>query len=686
MELFCFGSRPRHSTFILHKPDWVSDNGGTRGVSSVAMSLHAAIAVVRLLAVFSSAIVLAGVSIEEGVPVDRTDGRPGTTYRCVYGQHSPYCRFVLATAAISFVYSVLSMIIETSASIHRHFPACPRLTDFKAEPLVILAATTFVDVVFAILWLTSFIVQAHETTLPEADAHLQMAAAFSFLSFASFVFLVLARFRSRRTSGDADQPDGEAGESPGSSSKQKSIASTYRECLVGTIAFILSLIVVSSVADEGYFALSLPSNKPSSNLTDAGDNPTVSALTTTQSFQVLDEKRCVFAADQAACTLALVSGTAVCILLTAALGCYITCLLVKKELIDLRVPMQYVRKAKLIQTGMLLQISELWAVVFGYTVWRWGQVTDYMHDQMTHREQNGAIAVLVCSFLSAVLWLGFFIFKWINLDEVWFQSPGVVYAVAGKDKSAGHAQVKRRLEKCRYYHACWRYLCALMERSADERIARDLLFRHENDRCYCKKCGGVDLERGCFTNAGERFSVPKGWCRFPVNTQMMLCRGGVVLEKRGDEIDDWHVAYHGTLLSNFVPILVDGKLNKPGEYSRYFQKRIEPRHGHYNASHPSSSGMDHRQVFASPSAIYASHYYAEGQTNYKDDDTFAAYNSAKIILEVAVRPGKYDVRRETVDVSGQIDQAFPNHRLEWCIPDSNNVVVTAVLVELLQSA
>ena len=72
--------------------------------------------------------------------------------------------------------------------------------------------------------------------------------------------------------------------------------------------------------------------------------------------------------------------------------------------------------------------------------------------------------------------------------------------------------------------------------------------------------------------------------------------------------------------------------------------------------------------------------------HYTDSKTGIEYDSARIVLLVAVRPGRYKKQKETVGLSQrekENDQIFPASEAEWCVPFSNDVIICGVLVRLV---
>ena len=64
-----------------------------------------------------------------------------------------------------------------------------------------------------------------------------------------------------------------------------------------------------------------------------------------------------------------------------------------------------------------------------------------------------------------------------------------------------------------------------------------------------------------------------------------------------------------------------------------------------------------------------------------DPVTHQSYK-AKVLLQVRIEPGSYNVGPETVRATSQIDPLFSNNELEWSTKSRGVVIIYGVLVKL----
>ena len=621
-------------------------------------------------AVVSSAVVLACVAIAGYRDESRPDG--GVEYVCVYAvsdhrYDSRNCDFVLATAAVSLIYTFFltcAIIVGACQTDRLGCLAaflCPRSKSVAQR--CILITSLILDAAFVVLWFASLGVQyekgdfkdpagsAAEKSLTSRQWHQAAAMFFSATAGCTCALSVYLKHRGLDWKFICGERRIEEGEVELSRQERRDILAF----LSLAFALVCSLVVFPVSLEYNI----LPARPPNS---------------TGEVFE-----GCVFTGDEDTCTLVRTTG--------AISFCLAVCCFAHQcawRWWTVSAPATHEAGRALLATT----VAELWFVTFGLTVNRWSQLTTKSISLLSEPEENAAIAVQACSLLAALFWLIAAVVWWRTLTKGQNrrEKESMIEAQSRLVRSKSF-KCGRRSFTCEKYTACWRYLDGLCKKN--KRVGHALLFCERSAKhCFCTKCQHSDLDKDCYTQGGEHRAVPKGWCLFPVNTEMILYRSALILPDRGEEIANWPLAYHGTTRESVVSILFDGKLCKPGEESRYLQQPVMPRRGHYNDDFQAPQGMDYHQVFLTPSIKYARRY-ARDDMHYTDSKTGIEYDAARVALLVAVRPGRYKKQTETVGLSQrekENDPLFPASEAEWCVPSSEDVAICGVLVQLVADA
>ena len=69
--------------------------------------------------------------------------------------------------------------------------------------------------------------------------------------------------------------------------------------------------------------------------------------------------------------------------------------------------------------------------------------------------------------------------------------------------------------------------------------------------------------------------------------------------------------------------------------------------------------------------------------SFHDPETYKSYK-AKVLLQVRIEPGSYEVGPQRVGATSQIDPLFTNDELEWSTERRKVTVIYGVLVKLEQ--
>ncbi|XP_070568215.1 neuralized-like protein 4 isoform X2 [Ptychodera flava] len=101
--------------------------------------------------------------------------------------------------------------------------------------------------------------------------------------------------------------------------------------------------------------------------------------------------------------------------------------------------------------------------------------------------------------------------------------------------------------------------------------------------CYCEKC---------HKHRGDKEVYPRG-----------IPPTKILKHKLYSLANDWHVAFHGTLVENVMPILDAGMLLCPEDVI-LGGDALSQRPGHFDEHRKPSSDFDTLQIFVSPSIKY----------------------------------------------------------------------------------
>eukprot|EP01061_Rhynchopus_euleeides_P012374 TRINITY_DN22029_c0_g2_i1.p1 TRINITY_DN22029_c0_g2~~TRINITY_DN22029_c0_g2_i1.p1 ORF type:complete len:493 (+),score=158.16 TRINITY_DN22029_c0_g2_i1:33-1511(+) len=221
-------------------------------------------------------------------------------------------------------------------------------------------------------------------------------------------------------------------------------------------------------------------------------------------------------------------------------------------------------------------------------------------------------------------------------------------------------------------NACSKKRCLAALRAGMQSIGwtpSQIAYYLEHSECFCKVC----WSEGSQKQRGAR-SGPKGSCRISL-------RKFCTPEKLQTAKAKWDVAYHGTTLDGLSGVLRSGHLLKAGDRT-IDGRQLGIRQGHItsapfvrkNLHTGKEEKFDPRRIFVSPSYSYAaSSAYAK---SIECDRRWY-----KIIFEVLVQPGSYEVGQQTVCATKQLDPSIPNESIEWYTESTHAHVLMAVLIE-----
>ncbi|XP_077868820.1 uncharacterized protein LOC144359579 [Saccoglossus kowalevskii] len=202
----------------------------------------------------------------------------------------------------------------------------------------------------------------------------------------------------------------------------------------------------------------------------------------------------------------------------------------------------------------------------------------------------------------------------------------------------------------------------------------ELLLDPEHDKCICNNChvkSGADkyYVRG---KPGIYHEAPIGWYRFAVKVSQRA--------HHFDIFSNWHVAFHGTHLNSVRSILETGDLLLPGDV-RFGGKKLLERPGHFNDLRKPDPKFDTKQIFLSPSIRYCANNAYSYPYKYVDKDTNKSYD-VRVVFQVRIRPGSYNVGPETIGQKSEIDPIFHNQELEWFTKERGAVIPYGLLFRL----
>eukprot|EP00698_Gefionella_okellyi_P012571 TRINITY_DN3396_c0_g2_i1.p1 TRINITY_DN3396_c0_g2~~TRINITY_DN3396_c0_g2_i1.p1 ORF type:complete len:429 (-),score=54.56 TRINITY_DN3396_c0_g2_i1:96-1382(-) len=214
-------------------------------------------------------------------------------------------------------------------------------------------------------------------------------------------------------------------------------------------------------------------------------------------------------------------------------------------------------------------------------------------------------------------------------------------------------------------------------------ICPRITFCAEGTKCFCDACmrHRNDDPTALRGEPLGTYVLPKGWCRIglPINPQRLAMH----------IFDDWHVAFHGTVVEALQSIIQTGFLAHPGD-TVLGARLLSVRKFHIKETFTRVSADDAgklevfnpNQVFLSPSMAYSGDpgYYAKTHTMTIGDPPRAV--AVQVALQVRIRPGAYAVGPETIGAKIRIDPYIPNQRIEWYTEERGGHDLTGVLVKI----
>ncbi|XP_073234816.1 neuralized-like protein 4 [Porites lutea] len=218
---------------------------------------------------------------------------------------------------------------------------------------------------------------------------------------------------------------------------------------------------------------------------------------------------------------------------------------------------------------------------------------------------------------------------------------------------------------CDYQETCRRFKSSLK--------LSDVFFAPEYDRCFCTECHVARGDMLSYTRGepAKDYGIPIGWCRF-----------GLKVQPRAfalDVFNKWHVAFHGTNVDSVNDILKCGDLLIPGDVALGGRKLSEEE-GHFNDNRK-PSGFDTKQIFVSPSVRYSGHNSYAKPKSFEDPLTKKKLNT-KTVLQLCIDPDSYQVGRETIAATSEIDPKFSNQEIEWSTKQRGSIILYGLLVKL----
>ncbi|XP_076364931.1 neuralized-like protein 4 isoform X2 [Tachypleus tridentatus] len=230
------------------------------------------------------------------------------------------------------------------------------------------------------------------------------------------------------------------------------------------------------------------------------------------------------------------------------------------------------------------------------------------------------------------------------------------------DKDTGIKEKKKKsqtLEKsviknCEYQNTCSRFLATLGLPVG--------YFVSEHNVCFCQACHKIRADEPYFKK-GEpprEYALPFGWCRFALR-----------LPNKVDpyNIQDWHIAFHGTRLGVVRRILDRGELLPPDGIS-------------LGSGGKSGKADNHsQQIILSPTVRYAGCTTFSPRHEFNDSKTLKILQ-ARVAFQVYIRPGSYTSGPQRLGAVEPIDLHFSNSELEWLTKEQNSTVLHSLLVRL----
>ncbi|XP_077977607.1 neuralized-like protein 4 [Glandiceps talaboti] len=170
-----------------------------------------------------------------------------------------------------------------------------------------------------------------------------------------------------------------------------------------------------------------------------------------------------------------------------------------------------------------------------------------------------------------------------------------------------------------------------------------------------------------------KYVEPNGWARLALKVSDYKVKDEYV----GDL---WHVAYHGTRISNVAKILENGIFLIPGDVA-LGGKELGVQPNHFGGDIPAPTDFDTKQIFVSPSIKYAGCEVYACSNRWADQTTLKIYN-ARVAFQVWIRPESYTVSPQTIGATAPIDRKFNNDELEWSTKERTGVILYGLLVKL----
>ncbi|KAL5490797.1 hypothetical protein EMCRGX_G015981 [Ephydatia muelleri] len=196
----------------------------------------------------------------------------------------------------------------------------------------------------------------------------------------------------------------------------------------------------------------------------------------------------------------------------------------------------------------------------------------------------------------------------------------------------------------------------------------------ERSRCLCKDCcarGGIVSPVKSAGSPNMKYTLPFGWVEYKLELPPRA------KSLRAEEL--WNVAYHGTAVGNVRSILDCGGLLLPGD-RRLGGDEVKRPDGHYTEDYKPSN-FDVNRIFMTPSAKYCG--LGEVYTKPCRHTISGKEYSAKVMFQVLIEPGTFDISAQTVDpANGKIDDHFNNSELEWSTKSHVSIILRHMYVKL----
>eukprot|EP00698_Gefionella_okellyi_P008114 TRINITY_DN1998_c0_g1_i1.p1 TRINITY_DN1998_c0_g1~~TRINITY_DN1998_c0_g1_i1.p1 ORF type:complete len:1099 (-),score=191.89 TRINITY_DN1998_c0_g1_i1:76-3336(-) len=198
--------------------------------------------------------------------------------------------------------------------------------------------------------------------------------------------------------------------------------------------------------------------------------------------------------------------------------------------------------------------------------------------------------------------------------------------------------------------------------------------------CFCDSCacehGQADAEhmRG---SPPKKYSLPLGWTKVKLSLDVQYAQAMRVFE-------DWHVAYHGTTREVVPSVLRTRQLALPGD-TVYGGYKVEIRPGHIKKTFDRAGAdgatehFDPGQLFLSPSMVYSGHNVYAKPFLSQDTVTGQTYKM-QVAFQLRVRPGSYQVGRETIGAKKELDRVIPNSEIEWYTRERGAQMIIGLLL------